>query len=61
MVENAEVIRIQLIFDGKPEESTRELLKANGFCWSPRFGAWQRHLNDNGISAAKRVLKALSI
>lgn len=59
VVENAEAMRIQLIFDGKPDDETRALLKSNGFRWSPSFGAWQRQLNGNGISAAKCVLAKL--
>ena len=42
-------------FDGKPDEATRALLKANGFRWSPSQGAWQRMLNDNGRYAAQKV------
>lgn len=60
VVENAEAMRIQLIFDGKPEEETRQLLKSNGFRWSPRFGAWQRQLTDNGIRATRRVLERIA-
>lgn len=48
-------MRLQLVFDGKPEDGTRERLKANGFRWSPKNGAWQRQLTDN----ARRALKAL--
>lgn len=59
VVENAEAMRIQLIFDGKPDEETRGLLKSNGFRWSPSFGAWQRQLNGNGIYATKKVLARL--
>lgn len=59
VVENAEAMRIQLIFDGKPDDDTRTLLKSNGFRWSPSFGAWQRQLNNNGIYAARRVLEKL--
>lgn len=59
VVENAEAMRIQLFFDGKPDEQTRSLLKSNGFRWSPSFGAWQRQLNNNGIYATKRVLEKL--
>lgn len=59
VVENADAMRIQLIFDGKPDEATRELLKHNGFHWSPTFSAWQRQLNDNGIYATKKVLEKL--
>lgn len=48
VVENVEENRIQLLFDAKPPEKTRDLLKTYGFRWSPLAGAWQRHLNDAG-------------
>lgn len=57
--ENADINRAQIIFDGKPDEHTRTLLKQNGFRWSPSHGAWQRMLNDNGRYAAKRVMKEM--
>lgn len=59
LTENAEACRIQFIFDGKPEESIRAILKANGFRWAPSEGAWQRMLNDNGRSAAERVIREM--
>lgn len=59
LVENSEMGRIQFVFDGKPDDDTRALLKANGFRWAPSQGAWQRMLNDNGRSAARRVMQAL--
>ena len=55
LVENAELGRIQFVFDGKPDESTRALLKENGFKWAPSQGAWQRMLNDHGRYAAQKV------
>lgn len=55
LVENAELGRIQFIFEGKPDEDTRALLKSHGFRWSPSQGAWQRMLNDNGRYAAQQV------
>ena len=60
VVENAEAMRIQLIFDGKPDEETRALLKSNGFHWSPSFGAWQKQLTESGINATNGVLETLS-
>lgn len=57
--ENGETMRIQLYFDGKPSEKIRELLKSNGFRWSPSFGAWQRQLNEHGICATRNVLKQI--
>lgn len=59
IVENTEAMRIQLIFDGKPDEDARSLLKHWGFKWSPSFGAWQRMLNDNGKYAAKKIIEKL--
>ena len=49
----------QLIFDGKPDDATRELLKNYGFRWSPRNSAWQRQLTANGKRAARLVMKEL--
>lgn len=51
--------RVRIIFDSKPDESTRTLLKSNGFRWSPKAGAWQRQLNSNGLYACKHVIQAL--
>ena len=51
--------RIQFLFDDKPDEDTRSLLKSHGFRWAPSEGAWQRLLNDNGRSAARAVKAAL--
>lgn len=57
VVMNAEANRLQLVFDGKPDEGTRVALKSRGFRWSPRFGAWQRQLTDNAVQAARDVLQ----
>ena len=59
LVENAEAGRIQFLFDDKPDENTRALLKTKGFRWSPSQGAWQRMLNDNGRLAAEKVREYL--
>lgn len=53
--EDAEENRIMFIFEGKPEEGVRTLLKTHGFKWSPRRGAWVRMLNGMGRFAAQRV------
>lgn len=55
VVENVEAYRIQLFFDGKPPAEVRAVLKSNGFRWAPSEGAWQRHLNDAGRYAVRRV------
>jgi hypothetical protein len=58
VVRNKEDMRLQLIFDGKPEEKTRETLKSNGFRWAPSNMAWQRLLNNNAEWALKRIAEA---
>ena len=59
VVENAQANRLHLLFDEKPVDEVRRLLKSNGFRWSPRESAWQRHLNDAGRQAARIVLEKL--
>jgi Domain of unknown function (DUF3560) len=51
--------RVMFIFDGKPDEATRGVLKRHTFKWSPSRGAWVRHLNSAGLYAAQQVRKAL--
>lgn len=57
--QNVELNRVQLVFPGKPDKATRDLLKHWGFRWSRYEQAWQRHLNGNGIHAARQVLAKL--
>lgn len=57
IVRNLQEDRLQLLFDGKPEEAERSFLKSNGFKWSPRFKAWQRQLTANAeVVLTHRVL-----
>ena len=60
VVENGEAMRIQLIFEGKPSEEIRDILKSSGFRWAPSFGAWQRQLTENGKYAAKKALAKIA-
>lgn len=57
IVEDKGAMRLQILFDGKPSEQARALLKANGFRWSPSRGAWQRQLTDN----ARRTLSHIHL
>lgn len=59
VVENTEIMRLQLFFDEKPDSDTRDILKRNGFRWSPRHLAWQRMLNTNGKVAMQKILKEM--
>lgn len=59
VVENVEAMRLQIIFDGKPEADVRAVLKKHGFKWAPSQGAWQRMLNPAGKYALNRVKEEL--
>jgi hypothetical protein len=59
VVRNVEANRLQLVFDEKPVESVRAILKAHGWRWARSQGAWQRHLNAGSEYALERTLKAL--
>ena len=60
LTENTAQGRIQFVFDGKPDDDTRALLKSFSFRWAPSQGAWQRMLNDNGRYAAERICEKLA-
>lgn len=45
--------RINITFDDKPEEAARNVLKSNGFHWSPRARVWTRQLTPNALRAVK--------
>jgi frataxin-like iron-binding protein CyaY len=49
--------RVQIFFPGKPSEEIRHALKASGFHWSPRVGAWMRQISNSAIYRAKEILK----
>lgn len=56
-IHNKDINRIQLIFDGKPDDNIRTALKAKGFHWSRREGAWQREFNENTIRATNILIR----
>lgn len=55
IVKNAELNRLQIVFDEIPGEEIRDELKRNGFRWSPSNQAWQRQLTPNAEAAARRI------
>lgn len=56
VLENYEIDRLQILFDGKPSQAVINTLKRNGFKWAPSQSAWQRKLTANAKWAAKQVL-----
>lgn len=60
IVENTDIMRLQLIFEDKPDETTRNVLKHWGFKWSPSNMAWQRQLTDNAKFALRMVTEELT-
>lgn len=60
VVENTEAMRYQIIFDDKPDEEVRNILKSNGFKWAPSQGAWQRQITANGKYALNIVIQRLN-
>jgi hypothetical protein len=59
--ENPDINRVMFFFDGKPALYIRDLLKSRGFKWSPRLGAWVRHLNNAGLYAVREVIAKLDL
>lgn len=55
VIANKEMNRLQILFNGKPDEEVRTALKKNGFRWSPKASAWQRQLNQNAVYAARHI------
>ena len=59
IVRNTEIMRLQLIFESKPEPEIRAILNKNAFRWAPSNNAWQRHLNTNSEYSLKRVIEEM--
>jgi hypothetical protein len=52
--------RLMFIFDGKPKEEIRVLLKGRGFKWSPSRDAWIRQWTETALYSAKCVKASLA-
>lgn len=50
VIQARSINRLQLKFNGKPNEHIRSSLKSNGFRWAPSEGAWQRHLGNSAYA-----------
>ena len=58
VTENADIMRLQIRFDGKPDSDIRAALKHKGFRWSPSNEAWQRQLTNNARYALRELIEA---
>lgn len=47
--------RLQLMFDEKPDDAQRSILKESGFKWAPTAKAWQKPLNDKTMQSADKI------
>jgi hypothetical protein len=56
VVKNWDLDRLQIVFDHKPDTAMIARLKAAGWRWSPREGAWQRKLTQNARYSAREIL-----
>jgi frataxin-like iron-binding protein CyaY len=59
IIDNLELNRLQMIFDGKPSEEVRKQLKQNGFRWSPSNGAWQRFRGYDAERKAQMIAELI--
>ena len=57
--EDAADNRILIVFDSKPAENVRAILKSMGWRWSPTRTAWVRMLNNAGRASAQYVAQQL--
>lgn len=56
---NTDLNRVQIFFEGKPDEDLRAKLKGRGFRWAPSQKAWQRQYTRNALYDAKEITKGL--
>ena len=59
LIRNVTDMRIRFIFEDKPSADVRDVLKGEGFRWSPKEKAWQRQLTRHGEWAAERAVEKL--
>jgi len=59
IISNAEINRVQIIFDERQNETITQNLKSHGFNWSPSEKAWQRLRNQTALYVAKTICNCL--
>ncbi|MEX6113842.1 DUF3560 domain-containing protein [Providencia stuartii] len=58
---NYEINRIMFIFDDKPDDKIRKILKSNAFNWSKYNNAWIRKISPNSLYVAELIKKELNM
>lgn len=53
--------RINLYFDSIPDVEVRNVIKHNGFRWSPNYGCWTRQLTDEAEKSLARIKRDLNL
>jgi hypothetical protein len=61
IVQDTEANRVRILFEGKPDEATRAMLKKAGFRWSPTNSAWQRQLTQAALAEARKIVDGLRV
>ncbi len=56
IIENRQLDRVQIKFDGIPNDSVRNELKKHGFRWSPFYKVWQRQLTWQAVRKAYEIV-----
>lgn len=51
--------RIRFHFHEKPTEEKRNVLKRNGFKWSPKLSVWQNYINTNSLNFVEKQAQFL--
>lgn len=59
IIENKENMRLQILFNERPDEKTRTLLKSHAFRWAPSQNAWQRQLTNNARHSTNLLIRKL--
>ena len=59
VVEDKDMGRYQITFNGKPDADTRTILKQHGFRWAPSLGVWQCFNSQHGENSLRRVAEKL--
>lgn len=60
IVESVTDNRVQMFFDGKPDQAIISTLRHNGFKWAPSVGAWMRMYSNLSIRLAKGIANSIT-